>query len=95
MKEKLSKENEKVEKVQQQHSNIVTLTPTKVKAEKDSKENKVLENRENNIRQIREKLKAKEEHAKKVREAKRLSGNAADFAFSEPIPAPSVITAVN
>jgi hypothetical protein len=72
LKEKLSKETEKVEKVQQQHA---VDTSASLKSNQEDKESKVLENREANLRKIREKLKAREEHARKVREAKRLSSS--------------------
>jgi hypothetical protein len=85
LKEKLSKESEKIEKVQQVHA---ALEPVK-KSEVVEKENKALENREANLRSIRDKLRAREEHAKKVRENKRLSGGAAEFAaaLAQPLAA--------
>lgn len=83
LKEKMSKEVEKTGKVQQQLTqNLEGMKKTEVV----EKENKVLENREANLRSIREKLKAREEHARKVRENKRLSGSVADLSAAQPLP---------
>ncbi len=46
-------------------------TQAEEKAVINARESKVLENREASLKALRDKLRAKEEHAKKVREAKR------------------------
>jgi hypothetical protein len=66
----MEREVQKVERVQQQQQGQHSQETDKVKAI-GAKDNKVLENREAQLRALRQKLQAKEEHAKKVREAKR------------------------
>ena len=73
LKEKLAKEGAKVHVVQQAIGARQDATLDARKSEVADKENKALLNREASLKQLRDKLKMKEDHAKKVREAKRLS----------------------
>ena len=72
LKERMSREGVKAEKIQEQLAST-DGTNDELKSKVDDKEAKALENREASLKALRDKRKAKEEHARKVREAKRLS----------------------
>jgi hypothetical protein len=88
LKDKMKQESNKAERIQQAHASADVSTLAKT--EQSQKENKAIENREANLKAIRERLQAREERAKRVREAKRASGSSRDFANAAPVPLTTV-----
>jgi hypothetical protein len=75
LKAKMAQETSKVQQVQQTHVALKDEEASR-QSEVVEKENKALLNRSASLKALRDKLKAREEHAQKVREAKRLNSSA-------------------
>jgi hypothetical protein len=81
LKEKISREMAKVEKVQAVHQEHEGRKD-EVASKALEKETKVLEKRQASLQQLRDKLRQKDEHAQKVREQKRLSAGLSGSALA-------------
>ena len=81
LKDKISREMAKVEKVQAVHQEQEGRKD-EVASRVLEKETKVLEKRQASLQQLREKLRQKDEHAQKVREQKRLSAGLSGSALT-------------
>jgi len=72
LREKMQTETKKVEQYSKSANTSLNESLEKAQTETDEKEKHAVENREAHLKQLREKLKAKEERARQVREKKRL-----------------------